>query len=600
MPQAVDSLSSLLEHLSDRLRDLEARVAALESTPVDTDSRGVILSGGTTAARSEVVPQSKGPDVIQKPSGTPLGLPPIQRRRLPATWHGFPPVEVSAGAFPTVGKVVLGFAGAFLLRALAESGSLPKLPILIVAILYACFWMIWSARTTNRLASVTYAVTSTLILSPLLWEATVRFQSISPSVSGATLVAYIILTLVLATSRELQLIPWVATLATLSTAIALIIATRQLVPLTLALLAIAAVTEISVCLGYELTFRVIPAIVAGFSVWLLVYILGSGSVPEQYRAAAPATLIVLCALLPSIYGASIAIRSFIQLRRMTVPEICQAAASFALAAFGILSASRNTAAPALGMTFLLLAAICYWGTLSRFAADPHARNRRVSATWAAALLLAGTFLLLPTTLQVPFLCVAALLAAIVYTRSAKLSLGLHASFYIASAAVASSLVVYVASALAGTVPAAPGWPAATVALTAALCYAIESRSSVDEGPRRLLWIVPASVVAFTIAAWTVTVVVRLAAGRLPLAPSHLSMIRTIVICVLALALGLASRRHHVELRWIAYAAAALGTLKLLFEDLPFGNPASLVVSFVFYGLILILLPRLTPSTKAIE
>jgi len=599
MPQAVDSINSLVEHLSDRLRDLEARVAALESRPVATGAHPVIPSGGT-ASRSEAVPQSKHPDVIQEPSGAPSVLPPIQRPRPPATWRGFPPVEVSAGVFPTLGKAVLGFAGAFLLRALAESGSVPKLPILIVAILYACFWMIWSARTSNRFASVTYAVTYAMILSPLLWEATVRFHSISPSVSAAALVAYIILTLVLASGHELQLIPWVATLAAVSTAIALIIATRELVPLTLALLAIAAVTEISVCLGHQLTFRAIPAIIADFSVWLLMYILGSGSVPEEYRAAAPATLIVLCALLPTIYGASVAIRSFIQLRRMTVLEICQAAASFALGAFGILSASRNNAAPALGVIFLLLAAICYWGTLSRFAADPHARNRRVSATWAAALLLAGTFLLLPTTLQVPVLCVAALLAAIVYTRSAKLSLGLHASFYLASAAVASSLVVYVASALAGTIPAAPGWRAATVALTAALCYAIESRNSVDEGRRRLLWIVPASVVAFTVAAWTVTAVVRLAAARIPLAASHLSMIRTIVICVLALALGLASRRRHIELRWIAYAAVALGTLKLLFEDLRFGNPASLVVSFVFYGLILILLPRLTPSTKATE
>ena len=86
---------------------------------------------------------------------------------------------------------------------------------------------------------------------------------------------------------------------------------------------------------------------------------------------------------------------------------------------------------------------------------------------------------------------------------------------------------------------------------------------------------------------------RIAAGRVPLAASHLSMIRTIIICVVALALGLASRRRHIELRWIAYAAVALGTLKLLLEDLRFGNPASLVVSFVFYGLILILLPRLT-------
>ena len=74
------------------------------------------------------------------------------------------------------------------------------------------------------------------------------------------------------------------------------------------------------------------------------------------------------------------------------------------------------------------------------------------------------------------------------------------------------------------------------------------------------------------------------------------MIRTVVLSP-GLVLGIASRRRHLELRWIAYAAVALGTLKLVLEDLRFGNPASLVVSFVFYGLILILLPRMTRTKQ---
>jgi hypothetical protein len=69
-------------------------------------------------------------------------------------------------------------------------------------------------------------------------------------------------------------------------------------------------------------------------------------------------------------------------------------------------------------------------------------------------------------------------------------------------------------------------------------------------------------------------------------------------CILALALGfLGSRWHRPELVWVAYTAVAFGTLKLLFEDLRFGNPTSLVVSLLFYGLILILLPRLTKRLR---
>ena len=105
---------------------------------------------------------------------------------------------------------------------------------------------------------MTYAVTSTLILSPMLWEATVRFQSIPATASASILVAFIVMTLVLASRHELQAIPWIGTAAAASTAIALIIGTRELIPLTLALLAIAAAVETSACFGHELTFRSSP------------------------------------------------------------------------------------------------------------------------------------------------------------------------------------------------------------------------------------------------------------------------------------------------------------------------------------------------------
>ncbi len=572
MPQAVDSLTSVVEQLSDRLRDLESRIATLESF-----------------ALAQRLPQREFARAESAPTPVVAG-PAAPRRRLSE-------LESSARAFPTIGKAVLGFAGAFLLRALAESGSVSKLPVLIIAVLYACFWMIWSARTAHRFASVTYALTSTLILSPMLWEATVRFQSMPTSAAATILVAFIVLTLVLASPHELQVIPWIATVSAASTALVLIIGTRELIPLTLALLAIAAAIETSVCLGNDLTFRIISAIAADFMLWLCVYILGSGNVPEGYRAVSPTTLIALCALLPAIYGIGVGFRIFVQRHRISIFEIAQLAASFGLAVFGMMRASQNAAAPPLGLLFLMLAGICYWGTLRRFAAAPYTRNRRVSATWAAALLVAGTFLLLPDNFQIPFLCAAAVLSAVLYTRTAKLSLGLHASFYLAAAAAVSSLPAYVWNSLAGTVPASPDWRAWTVALSSALCYAVESRNEMDQGPRRLLWLVPSGIAAFAIAGWVVAATVRLVSGHIELAASHLSMIRTVVICLLALVLGTASRRRHLELRWTAYAAVALGTLKLVLEDLRFGNPASLVVSFVFYGLILILLPRMTRTNQ---
>jgi hypothetical protein len=77
------------------------------------------------------------------------------------------------------------------------------------------------------------------------------------------------------------------------------------------------------------------------------------------------------------------------------------------------------------------------------------------------------------------------------------------------------------------------------------------------------------------------------------------VVRTIVNCALALVLAfLGSRWKHIELSWVAYAAVAFGTVKLIFEDLRFGNASSLVVSLLFYGLVLILLPRITRRSES--
>ncbi len=578
MPQAVESGTSV-EHLSERVLELERRVAALEGKSQAAGSgMRAVPSAAPTGQPGAAVPTSAVPT-------SPVG------------WSGLSALS-SGGTFPIIGRAVLGFAGAFLLRAITESSSFPKLPVLVGAILYACFWMVWAIRsyTSNRFASITYALTSAGILCPLVWESTVRFQVLSATAGAVVLVGFLVLTLALADRHELQLTPWITTLSVVVTAMTLIIATHELVPLTCALLAVALATETNACVGHVMTFRAIPAIVADFSVWLMVYVLAGESVPEGYRPASVGTMILICAMLPAVYGASVGLRGFLRRQPVTVFEVAQAAIAFTLSGFGILRASHNSAGPLVGGVFGVLAAICYWGTLSRFTDAGHTRNRRVFANAAAAFLLAATFLALPGNAQVPFLCLIALLATGIYTRSGKLSLGLHASYYIAAAVAVSPLPEYVANAVASNVPGAPEWRVWTVAITAAICYGVGSHRRADMGRRRLLWVVPAGVAAFAGAGLIVAGTVSLLGRRAQLGPSLLSMIRTVVVCGVALGLGIASRVRRVELGWVAYAAVGLGALKMAFEDLRYGNPASLVVSFLFYGMVLILLPRMTRGT----
>src|SRR5487761_2318922 len=52
----------------------------------------------------------------------------------------------ASGIVPMLGKALLGIAGAYLLRAVAESGSFPKLAVVVLAITYAGMWLVFAVR----------------------------------------------------------------------------------------------------------------------------------------------------------------------------------------------------------------------------------------------------------------------------------------------------------------------------------------------------------------------------------------------------------------------------------------------------------------------
>ena len=590
MIETTDGIASVVEQLNERVRLLEQRVATLEHQASSEKSAAPTVA--VVTARTE-------PAVAREPE---LLIPPLLRPMPPKVRDAAAPVETPAGVFTTMGKAVMGMAGAFLLRAIAESGSVPKGAVLLVGIVYAAAWMVLAVRVSasSRVASVTYAVTSALILAPMLWESTTRFQTLSPALAGAVLAGYAVLTLVLAARRDLELAPWVATIAACVTAVGLIITTHALVPLVVALLVVAAASEVAACSGHRLTQRVLAALAADFAMWDLIDVATlSKTLPEGYQAVAAGTVTTLCLALLVIYGGSIGFRGFVRREPITYFDMGQGVLAFALATFGALRATQGAIAPVLGALFLALGAICYWGALSRFVEEEYGRNRRVTATWAAALLVAGSWLLLPMGLQVVFLSAAALVSALLYAKTAKFSLGLHASVYLAAATVVSPVAAYVVSTLAGAVPGAPLWSLFVVAATAAASYVVGSRRVEEQTRRRVLWVVPALLTGFAAAALAVSAIVAATGGSTGLAASRLSMVRTIVGCAVALALAFAGARwKRVELGWVAYAAIGFGTLKLLLEDLRLGNPASLVVSLLFYGGVLILLPKLMQRGRA--
>lgn len=569
MEHAVEELASELQNLNDRVQNLERRIAELEGHP------------------ATLSPPATFPTIVVRE---------IESSKPPETWKGFPPAQVPSGAIAAFGKAVLGIAGAYLLRAISEGGVVSQLPILIVAVLYAAGWMYWAGRTHNisPFAGNLYGITSALILAPLLWESTTRFQVIPPAFSALVLPAFLALTLFVAWRRNLQALPWVAVLATVTTTWALIIETHDVVPLTGACLAMLLVVEVAACFGSRFTIRAVPMIAADFAVALTIDLMtASEGIPPGYHPAARGTLILMSLALFVISSGSIAVRSFGRRQQMTVLEIAQTVPAFALATVGVLRSTQNAAAPVFGMFFLILAMACYWGALSRFTAADSVRNRRVAATWAAALLIAGSYLAMPASILVPILSIAAVAAALLFTCTGKLSLGLHVSVYLAAATVFSGLPLYAANALIGDIPKRPAASVWMVAVCGLLCYVVGSRKPESQPKRRLLWIVPALVITFSATALVVAALALLGTNRLEWSAARLSVLRTVVTCACALALGyLGAHSRRLELGWVAYSVVGFGALKLVFEDLRFGNAGSLVISLVSYGFVLVLLPRL--------
>ena len=148
-----------------------------------------------------------------------------------------PLVSLSGGAFATVAKALLGFAGAYLLRALAESGSFPQSFGILAGLLYAVFWLVWSTRqeSQDKFASTLYSCTATLIFAGIIWENTVHNPRLTPTWSAAFVALFSCIGIFLAWSRRL---PPVASIVMVSGSVlplALLIATHHLVPFTVAL-----------------------------------------------------------------------------------------------------------------------------------------------------------------------------------------------------------------------------------------------------------------------------------------------------------------------------------------------------------------------------
>jgi hypothetical protein len=556
----MDDLPESLNRLATRLEALERRVAALEHP-----------SGATSAV----------------PMQAPAPLPVVQPLDTRPTVH-------ASGAFSVLGTAMLGIAGAYMLRAVAESTSLPKSGLAAIAILYAVLWLVWSSRAGAWMAGTIYACTSALILAPMLWELTLSFNVLPTQATAAVLGAFVCIASALAWRRNLTSVFWVAFVTSAVLAVALSIATHQLAPFIATLLMMALLCEYAEIRNHALGVRSLVAAAADLSIWALIFIYASSqSTRADYPRLGMLTLLAPGFALFAIYGLSAAIMAAVLKHRITVFETMQTMIAFILAATSLVYFKPSGGAFILGTLCLVLSAASYatvFAVLDRLA---ERRNYSVFSAWSAVLLLSGCLLCLPQFWSATLLGAAAVAATFLGVRLSRPTFQFHGLVFLLSAGALSGLINYAFLALAGTLPGMPTLSICLVSSCAILCYAAGKFSEAESWTQQLLHTVFAVVAIAAAAALLVQGLMSLAALSVQVGAHHLAFIRTFTICIAALGLAFSGAHwRRMELTRIGYATLVLVAAKLVFEDLRHGHLEFIAASIFLFAVTLIAVPRI--------
>ena len=519
-----------------------------------------------------------------------------------------PQTAVVAGAVGLVGRTLMALGGAYLLRAVTETGAVPALAGAVAGLAYACVWLVMADRAAardRRMSAVFHGVASAMIAYPLTWETTARFGLMSETAAAALVPLLVALGLAVAWRHRLGGIAWTHGLFGLATAASLLQVTHELVTFTVALLLIAVLVELTAMRDRWLGLRWPTALVLDLAVLQTVLIaVRADGPPPGYPALSSTSVIAVTGLaLPVLYLGSIAVRTLVRSRAVRPFEVLQAAVALLIGFGGTLGIVRFTGAAtlAVGAFGLLLGAACYAVAFSFIERrEGIGRNFYVYTAFAGLLTIAGAWLVLGPSAQAIAWAGLGIVGIWLGGRFRRITLRAHGFVYLCMAAGVAGLLQ---GALDGLLGEGTGpWRAVTplglaIGVVATVAYVILARSTTPDTPWNGL--LPQAGVAALVAVIGGGLVARGLARLLAEAPgasadpAYLATSRTAAVAGIAVALAWAGRRwSRPELVWLVYPLLTFGGLRLVLEDLPHGRPGTLFISFALYGAALFATPKL--------
>ena len=565
-------LESAVGQLLDSVESLQQRVAALEAG--HHPAAGPAATGDGAGAR--------------EPG---LGLLGARAKRDP-----YDPIVMLS----MIGRLFLVLAGGFFLRAMTEAGVLAPAAGVALAFLYAGVWLYMadrSGRLGQSSGALFHALGAALVAFPLLLEATTRFKVIGVAGGAFGLLLLTSAFLFVAMRRRLHTVAWVTIVAAVPTALVLLLKTGVAAPFALYLIALGVAT---MWLAYTYGWTFIRWPVALAADIAVVGVTLRALTPEHVEPVR--VVMLLQVVLVAAYLASIAVRTLLRDRNVTLFEVTQAALALVIGFGGAVLLARTTATLAvlMGAASILFGAACYalaFWFVGRH--EGHARNVQFYAALALVLVLAGLGLDLSPQWLAGVSAVFAVVAVAGWARFGRLYLLLHGVVYLLVAGIASHALEYGVWAIFASPQTwtAPAVVTVAVVVAAALAAWLAARRPQPEGgvPASVMRVVVAVALILTAAGCAVGLVAPLLAGSSE-GGVDLGALATVQTCVLAIAaLLIAWGARHGRFRewaWLVYPLLVIIGLKMVAQDFNHSRPATLFIALALYGIALIVAPRL--------
>lgn len=505
-----------------------------------------------------------------------------------------------------LGRALLIFGGAYLLRAITEFQFVPTAVGIFMGATYAVFWLYLAYRKSPDPKQRTYAAMlggiSIVLAMPLLVEATNRFQLLSGGQSASAMTVYCALALAVAAKRDLRSIGWLTTAAGIVTAVVVMIVSHSALVVATFLILLGLGTLWVVYWRDWMGLQWLGAAGANAAILALIVLSSSDQWSLEPRTAAIFGTVLLLA-----YLLSFVIRTRVQGHEAGLFEALQApaAAGVAFWAANVATQAGQFSLAPMGILTIVIGGCAYVLAFTGQSRHTRGRNYFFYSTLGLVFVLAGSGMILPPTAAAALWSLIALTMAWQSGRTGRVALSLQCTFLLVAAGIYSGVLATGLQALAGDATAA--WPTLLpahigVAAATVVCLFLPVAQHSER------WGVLAGLpqlIVLTLSVWEVggLMVVFMApiladtSGAEP-DLGALAALRTAVLAVASVTLALSSQHPRwPEARWLVYPVLVLVGIKLFVEDFPNGEPMTLFVALAFVGSALLLVNRLISKSE---